>query len=508
MKLTHQPHKHDDFDDLVSVMQQNVNLMTTPIFTIDDTSELANIWLENLPVSERQHHNCNCCKRFLETYGGIYTIDSDDVHRSLWAVVAPKKYKTAVAVLEAYVLTHARRTDKLAVTSYKRPERGRAVRFSTIAGKSFIGSGETGEFTHFEFLISTQDEKKAIHYVDAQERISNAAQRFRIHIQSLEAAVLKLADKRVTPMFQFVQKWFGLNGPERRNFIASSHDGQTHWSSSTLGSMVDLLEAGKSVDEVVALTKKKLDPLAYQRPQVVSAGQIDAAEKAFAEGGWAPSLERRNLLSYEVPSSAVIWRAKAPFKEQGHLLFDKVRQSITVTRPATQTQMSWALFCKSVLPQAKAIKVQTASARPATLTTAKNPKSKPILRHDSLTQRNPVAWWVPVSQRAHMPEWSDVVQVLRNVPDWYSGNTGDTVLLQLAQYSEQGSFYSGLFPELLTHEVRPYRAVIERHNMMNMGSEDNSQGVSCIQISGRHSYTLRVETVTGANMEVIIDRFE
>lgn len=251
------------------------------------------------------------------------------------------------------------------------------------------------------------------------------------------------------------------------------------------------------------------DVALMQRPQVVSAGQIDAAEKAFADGDWAGSLERRNLLSYEVPSSAVIWKSKGSFREQGALLFDNVRQSIgEPTRPAAQTQMSWALFSKSILPQAKSIKVQTASARPATLTTAKNPKAKPILRHDSQTQRNPVAWWVPVGQRVSMPEWSDVKQILRNVPDWYSGSTGDTVLLQLAEYTQQGVFYSGLFPELLTHEVRAYRAVIERHNKVNAGNEDNSQGVSCIQVSGRHTHTLRVETVTGAHMEVIIDRFE
>lgn len=510
MKLTNQPHKRDDFDDLVSVMQLNVNMMKTPIFTISNTDELVDIWLRNMPIAERQHYNCNCCKRFLAAYGGIYTIDSDDVHRSLWAVEPPRKYQKAVSALEAYVLTQANRADKLAITHYAKPERGRLVRTFSSKEKAWIGSYETGQFTHFEFLIRLQDEKKELHYREAQERISSAAQGFRMNMAKIEAAVIKLADKRITPMFEFVQKWFAAKGPDRRNLVAEAHDGQTHWSGSVLGSMVDLFSEGRSIDEVISSTQKKLNPLAYQRPQVVAEGQIVAAEKAFEAGGWATALARRNLFSNEIPNSAVIWKSKGRMKAEESHTFSAVRQSLSQSskRPVAVVEMSWAMFSKSILPKAKSIKVGTLSSRPATLTTAKNPKSKPILRHDSEAQRNPVAWWVPVSQREVMPAWSDVSQILRNVPEWYSGNTGDTVLLQLSDYCGQGASYSGLFPELLSHEVRAYRAVIERNNLVTTGCENNSEGVSCIQVTGKQKQVLRVETVTGTIMEVTIDRFE
>lgn len=45
-----------------------------PLFTTD-ASDLWQVFLETLPVNERGYHNCHACRKFVQRYGGLVTID-------------------------------------------------------------------------------------------------------------------------------------------------------------------------------------------------------------------------------------------------------------------------------------------------------------------------------------------------------------------------------------------------------------------------------------------------
>jgi hypothetical protein len=505
MKLTNKPHVHDAFDDLNDVLQVNAALMEGPIYTVA-TDQLWETFLAKLPTSERGFHTCRCCRHFVERFGGMYTVDYDGVHRTVWTVEAPKMYAAAAAAMEAIVLQRASRDDKLA-----------HIDDGLKGTKSWTGNGHTGQFSHFHLTFNRQDRKKVIHYSEATERTQYVAQRFAKHMSKLDAAVTQLADQRVTPMLDFVQRWFAANGFDRRNLLANAHDGLTHWSSSVLGSMVDDIEAGRTTGEVVRAAKAKLGPLAYQRPQTVKDGQIAAAEKLFAEKGWAASLKRRNLLPDEIPHSAYIWQKKGNKRAVFHTQQDRIfghlasKQTATALADTPSKTMSWNLFVKSILPKARAIEVATAHFNPVTLTTAVDMKAPAILRYDKATARNPVAWWLPHYSETG-PAWSDVKAILHNVPQWVDSSEpthADSQLLMLSVYHDIGRAYSGLFPELLSHELREVRHVIEAHNTSSR-HHDHTSGTTCVKVSSRmpQPVTLRVETVAGAQMVIKIDRYE
>lgn len=501
MKLTNQPHVHDAFDDLNDVMQVNANLMEGPIYTVG-TENLWTLFLENLPKSERGFHTCRCCRHFVERFGGMYTVDSDGVHRTIWTVEAPTTYRKAVAALEQLVLQRASRDDKLALID------------DDLKGtKSWTGHGHTGQFSHFHLTFNRQTKKKVTHYAEASERTQYVAAKFGKHLQALEAAAVNLADSRVTATMDFVTRWFAANGFERRNLLAGAHDGLTHWNSSVLGSMVDDLAAGNGQAFVVSRAREKLGPLTYQRPQTVSEGQIAAAEKLFAERGWAASLQRRNLLPSEIPIQAHIWVRKGPQKG-GASVFSHVQPSHGFSYPTTPAEtkvMSWHLFVRSILPKAHWMAVDTTRFSPATLTTAVNPKAPPILRYDKPEQRHPVAWWMPAGPVAGQ-KWSQVAAVLHGVPQWFDRDEPthkSTAVLQLVDYCNMNRSHSGLFPELLSHELREVRHVVEAHNY-SAPQFPTSEGVTCVKSTADRwvKLNLLIETTTGTTLRVEIDRYE
>mgnify|MGYP000638503818 FL=1 len=46
-----------------------------PLFTTSaDPAELWETFLARLPADKRQHYTCRCCRKFIETYGGLVTI--------------------------------------------------------------------------------------------------------------------------------------------------------------------------------------------------------------------------------------------------------------------------------------------------------------------------------------------------------------------------------------------------------------------------------------------------
>lgn len=47
-----------------------------PVFTTDAEGLWA-LYLKAFPVSQRKYNSCSSCKRFIETYGGLVTIDEE-----------------------------------------------------------------------------------------------------------------------------------------------------------------------------------------------------------------------------------------------------------------------------------------------------------------------------------------------------------------------------------------------------------------------------------------------
>ena len=96
-----------DYDTLLAHIQERfqANLESGGALFTTDATGLFQSYLDAIPAAERQSHHCDACRRFLEAFGGLVTIDTKEVARPVvWqGLNAPAYYAPAVAALDRAV---------------------------------------------------------------------------------------------------------------------------------------------------------------------------------------------------------------------------------------------------------------------------------------------------------------------------------------------------------------------------------------------------------------------
>lgn len=514
MKAINTPKIPDAFDEFNSEIQKAFSTWKGPIFKIDQSKLEDSLYKTYLnafsgkhtkPMSKRQEHTCRCCQAFIEAYGGIYTISDERVLTSLWSVATPRQYKAVAAALEEAVLLAASRDDAMA----ELPE--------------YIGSDSINQFTHFYLRTPYKQPKtKVVHYQQAQERFRYAAANgFTLKtldaVEEIMALMTMHRTDEVLPILNFMQKWHKATGPARMNLLADAHDGLTHPRNTMLGTLVSNIRSGDSPEVMKRKFAALMHPLVYQRPtEAPKAQAIDQAELLFYRLGLQQSLHRRNLRRDEIPDSAKIW-TPSPAKTRPTAVFAHISDGKSEPAFTQGTErITWAAFKTGIMPFAAKIETSVYSFRPCTLTTATFPEAAPILAHDK-TPRNPVSWWLPnqdVVTRNNVNVTRDhynvqIVCITKDVRNWYTPDHGTHDMLVLDRFITAGCNYSGLFPQLLRHELREVRSVIEQHNRtgLHCGAPDQYSTTAIKVEQDSRPVELIVTTKTGAKRKFLIDRF-
>lgn len=515
-----------------------------PLFTTNTTG-LFDTLLANLPPEARQHYDCNCCRRFVDTYGGLVTIDAATGVRTpvLWDPFGdypawPTFWNAAVAALcrtvaEAKVNGVFLSSDATWGTPSNQPGPGSKYAglrtWTHLHGENpsvWKGARQTAgqrmaELAQdFQVLISALTEYRA----DA------AAEAVRV----LESDALGRSEKALE-----LGKWFAAlraawetdRGPARTNrvwrAVATAPPGWAHVKNTIIGTLLDDLQAGLDFPTVKARWEKKVHPLQYQRPTALSEGNLKVAEKLIQEMGAADSLKRRFARLDEVTA---FWRpsgTEAKPVEGG--VFGHLRARAGAATPVKPLDlppkvMTWVRFAAEVLPTVGKLDVLVPSrGNFYALVTAAVPDAPPVLQWDGLEglPRNPVSFyvyvsgsaackwglvggtWEPVAALATMPSHWQRPDLFRHQPE------GLLVVIEEARdtYHTKGG---GFFIEDLRSEYRPARAAIEayvREAPIADREAGNANGLA-FQKNGSRDCRLRATGADGVPIEYVIDRWE
>ena len=494
-----------------------------PLFTTDATG-LWEAYLESFPPSRRQHHNCNACRRFVERFGGLVTIDSQGkTEPFVWDVFQiPGEYREAFNTLFSIV-------KQACVTG---------VFLSPVP---VLGEPLTGVWRHMAARIPDSRVYRS--------RALTAGQAMAEKVQDYETVWRALGewDSRVLDQAVSILESDALSRSEkvlgsvkwlrdleakirsmpstshrRRNtvwrWVAEAPAGFCHPRASMAGTLLDDLAAGKPFEEVKRAFNAKMHPAQYQRPQAPpAAGNIAQAEALVAKLGIERSLERRFARLEEVET---VWKPRPdPVHRQVGGVFGHIAaKSSERSRPldlGVQTT-TWVKFERDVLPRARTIAVVVPyHGNFGALVTAVDLSAPPILQWDSEGRRNPFSRYLYVngSPASH---WGlvggsevEVTGIAHNPPHWQPGfeHHGNAAMLILKGARDRGAPGLALFPEILKSELHGVRAVIEAHSghRRMQGSEDAS---ACgISVEGNVGVTLKVSD--GATVTTYrIDRWE
>lgn len=494
---------HDPFPALRQQVQDTFRYAVanhTVLFQTLHPIPLYDVFLDKLAPEIRQTYVCHACRSFVNSYGGLVTIDEDGMQRSItWPALDSGVSDWPFC----YALANLRQIISGAPVSgvFLSPLRtwGTPVSPPTKAGHVW---------THLSV-----DVPPALRYagvkLTAGQTMAEKREDHRILGQAVGAYPLALAEQALavvgtgqlvrTEHIQGVAQWFcdlhkklsATKHQQRRanllwRAVATAPPGWCHIGSTMIGTLLDDLKSGLSFTDCKRSFDAKMHPLQYQRPQAAPReGQIDRAEKLVAQLGIASSLERRMASLDDIQEWA--WRHLTPNGQQVEEgFFANLRTRAPAINMATGTRtMTWVKFAETVVPHAEHIACWIPAApwqRYGQLTTAVHPDAPPILQWDSLEHRNPVAWYF--YQQPRPPEywglagntWASVHGLTLMPHQWLGGSApmthhgqGMFVVLNGAADSHPGGI--GLFPETLKTEYREIRVVIEAYSAKSVLGE-------------------------------------
>lgn len=495
------------------LIRDRVRLNTHQLFQTD-AEGLYDLYLENLPVDDRQHYNCRACRKFFDDYGGLVTITPVGTRQSLLfeTTNVPEYFYSAFEELRA----------KVAKAKIVCP----FVNYTKVWGKPV-----TGEWTHLSCSDAPIDKRKVgkeAHEVMAEFKedwgmLQRAFGNYKLDIAQKALAFLESDTLYRNEKAIGIAKWFVQAHMNRKktNFlwymVATAPQGYCHINTTMISTLMDDLVAELPTDQIAKRWAEKMHPLQYQRPtKEVSNQAIQQAEKVVAEMGVARSLERRFADFSDVRN--FIWVPMPDNKPQsagsvfGHL--KPQVQSNLMELPA-QT-MTWVKFKDTLLPTAVSLTYVPSMYQRQSyygLVAPVHADAPPIIKWD-----NQVTWYVynggSMPTKFHVVGPTKITGIFQNPahwsnPDAFKEEERKVFFALEGAYDmdyENGALF---FPELLRGEFHGVRAVMEKYARTGkILGRGNVNGI--MKTRGNNNQwglTLVVET-TVAKTSVTIDRFD
>lgn len=490
-----------------------------PLFTTD-VEGLWKTYLDSFsdPL-ERQHHNCNACRHFIERFGGLAMIDEQ-------GLIKP-------AVMDAWFTfgNYASAVEAM----------GKLVRRAKITGvflssQLILGQPVTGVWRHMSVQLPTSMQYFNL-AITAEQRMAEKKEDFKNISRALSDFTLPLLEQALTLLNSEVLyrsekvlgpvKWLHdlmLSRNKAKNkqnvvwrAIATAPPGFCHPRSSMAGTLLEDLLCGMSFEMVSRRFKEKMHPLQYQRPQAApNVGTIRQAEKLVEQLGAAGSLARRFARVEEIEA---IWRPSL----RGQGVFDHLyKQEVSPSFLNTPSQiMTWEKFLRTVLPLAEKIEFHASARKDSyvTLVTAVDPDAPPILQWDTLEHRNPFSWYLwnlgstPSHYGLRQGSWCEVSAVTYKPSMWGErelSHQGKGVIFILKDARESCQAGAGLFPEILKPEFHSIRSVVEAYSQRAKieGMENSTAcGIALFQSSTPWNHTFRV-TAKSQKFMYKLDRWD
>lgn len=517
-KIKNQNRKNDNYEGFSQAIRNYFDATTTANMSlfITDAEGLFEVYLNNLPESERQHYNCNTCKNFFRKYGALAVIsENGKITSALWNCEVPEFFKNSVIAMNNIV-------SKSKIIGV------------FISDTHFLGTTTTREWNHISVQLPKEKVNKS-KLKTAYQEMAEKLEDYRILNSGLLEYSFEAVNQAVTllkteALYRSekclgIAEWLKELHNKRLstnnicildNYIwlavATAPVGYCHVKRSMIGTLLDDIVSGMDFESVSRRFADKMHPLRYQRPQVApTVGNIQQAEKIVEKLGIQKSLVRRFARLEELNT---IWKPKEKQEQVQSVgvfshLIAKSKDSLQNMNIPLIT-MTWRKFSETVLPIAESIEfyVKDGKDNYSALLTAEHADAPPILQWDSEENRNPFSWYVYIGG-SHYSKWKlstgycKVNGICLQPTMWYGdfSHHGKSVffILEGAKDKEYKNSGSALFPENLKSELREIRSTIETYSKSStiLGYEESSACGIRLEYGSSCDIKIRVKTNVG-----------
>jgi hypothetical protein len=476
-----QDHHYEAFQTLI---KQNVAAHNGPIYTTD-AEGLWEAYLNGIAPEQRQHYNCNCCRRFIQTYGGLAKVLNGKILPILWRA----GQEIPPAFFTSYVAMHKIVTEaKITGIFYH--------------SHQVWGMPVTGDWTHLhgvtaersncpntvksasQHMAEKLEDYKMLKRALADYSLEAAVQAVRV----LEADVVDRSEKTLG-----VGQWFlklhqsleGLRGNEANTVVwqavASAPPGWCHIRSTMISTLLDDIYKALPFETIKANWDKKMHPLKYQRPTAPpKAGNIKQAEDLVEKLGLRRAFLRRFARLEDLVYT--IWKPTrqeaTPAPETGGV-FDVLKvpkRGVVREVDLPAKEINVADFVLNVLPTAHKMEafIGGGGIPMFGMATAVDPEAPPLLQWDGLEGkgRNPLSWYIytdgSVARQWDLEPntWVTVNAVTRDIPhmqdqEGFQHYQKSLLFILKGAHDLRHNGGINLFPETIRNELHGVRSVIE-----------------------------------------------
>lgn len=513
-------HHGDEFDLLVLAVQDSLRHSEGAIFQTEGDQDLFQVYLNSLPVEDRQYYNCNTCKQFIKHFGGLVTVDAMGLAIPvMWDLgfPIPEFFRPTVRSLQFVAQKHRIVSPFLTTERvWGTPRTGEWTHFAVTPSSDNIYTGRL--LTPHQAMAAKQENYRTVARALGEYTVEVLQEALRV----LESEALSRSDRFVEPIRWLLDLAVAKSVTQSRvlwqnllwKAVATAPAGFCHPRSSVVGTLLEDIAGGLDFDAASRRWKAKVHPLAYQRPKAAPKLQnVQRAEEIVAKLGIEPALHRRFARIDEVELS---WVPKPTFsKPESGGVFDhlkpRARQGVKkLELPATD--ITWERFKERVLPGAERIELRIGLHNQpfAGITTAVNEDAPLIFKWD-----NPFAWYLyhGGSTPDHWnlsPGWIELTGIMP-LPNLWGDNpqsflyNGVILLLRNARDVERIPGNS-LFPEMLKGELHEVRSTIEAFSK-SQTLHGAAEATACGWKIGSQSRTPVLVRVNGTD-QYRIDRWE
>lgn len=515
------------YENLINRIQQrfikNVNFYG-PLFTTNNDC-IWGLYLSSFSERDRQYHNCNACRSFIEKYGALAVINDD-------GAIIPAMWRSDE--VDGY--------EKNAIRAMESSFENSKITGVFLAKENVWGVPVTGIWKHFSVVpptsilyrgtINTPVQAMAEKKEDFKNVI-RAIQEFKIEVIEQALSFLKMdmlyrGEKVIGPIQWLNDLIKGVScktGKQRTNLIwkavSTAPAAFCHPRSSMAGTLLEDLASGIDFNTASRRFKDKMHPLLYQRPQAApSAGNIKHAEEIVEKLGIKDSLRRRFARLEEIKT---IWKPSTHEQKQNMGgIFSHLKTKDGACIPDTEisaTIITWEKFSNNILPECESIqyRVRPRDNFVALLTSAVD-GAPPILQWDSEENRNPFSWYI-YHNGSEARQWGikigslvDVTAISNLPNEWQAGfdhhHKGIIFILSGAVDSKDSGL--ALFPETLKTELHEIRSTIEAFSKAGQLEGKESASASGVMIGNGSNFNavFRCKFKNGVILNFQIDRMD
>jgi hypothetical protein len=368
-------------------------------------------------------HNCNHCKNFVRRYGNIVSINEKYEIETMFDVDAEEEYKDSAKAMSAAIkkatisevffetfnelnslpyesCSKSSKVFQLGVDkNVKRYTREEAEKYGVVKPDQTITFNHMHLSIPKEFVDMTGKSVEAImgEYRDAKNVFQRAMETISLDTLNLVKDLINqgsLLDGtthlyKIEQIIPLKQEYDSLTANQRDNWcwVKSYKLPFAKFRNELIGVLCSELSEGKELNDACQSRNKRVDPANYMKATApITKKQIEEAKKFVEENGYEESFDRRFAVLEDIKVSEILHTNAGDGKIKNASIFDTVKSTSTRHKRSEfdkVEEIGIDKFMKDILPTCTSVEAFLTNGHEGnmvTLTTAKNPESKPIFK--------------------------------------------------------------------------------------------------------------------------------